>query len=113
MFFAEFSWDRFRGWTFEPADIFLPSFFVSDRELQPRCGIDSEVGSSKPPSADLFLPSFCGAPRAAEMRDQSIGWEFEPTKRQVLFFCRVFAERRGLLFKGTRQDAGLILRLRF
>ena len=41
--------------------------------------IDLKVGSSS-----LLRADFCGAPRAAEMRDRSRGWEFEPAK--YLFF---------------------------
>ena len=55
--------------------------------------IDLKVGSSS-----LLRADFCGAPRAAEMRDRSRGWEFEPAK-YLFFFCRIFTERRRLLFR--------------
>ena len=48
--------------------------------MLPRRGIDLKVGSSS-----LLRADFCGAPRAAEMRDRSRGWEFEPAK--CLFFA--------------------------
>ena len=73
--------------------------------------MDLEVGSSNPPSANFFFEG--------EFLQSDACWRDVGSIQRLgvlaslvsTFFCQLLWERPGLLFKGTRQGVGLIVKL--